>query len=117
MISSSIPRYTNYLAIIFKFAYTQSIWCVFSFHLNILGTQFTRFLDVISVFILFSEKLSRASLVSDEAPTEYRRKSAGSPNASAINSQGFGSVGNTAEPYIYAFDECERHPDGTVVLR
>lgn len=65
-------------------------------------------------FPLFSEKLSRASLISDEAPTEYRRKSAGSPNASAINSQGFG---NDAEPYIYAFDECERHPDGTVVLR
>lgn len=62
-------------------------------------------------------KLSRASLISDEAPTEYRRKSAGSPNASAINSQGFGSVSNNAEPYIYAFDECERHPDGTVVLR
>lgn len=65
-------------------------------------------------------KLSRASLISDEAPSEYRRKSAGSPNASALNSQGsqgFGSAGNNAEPYIYAFDECERHPDGTVVLR
>lgn len=62
-------------------------------------------------------KLSRASLISDEAPTEYRRKSAGSPNASAINSQGFGSAASNAEPYIYAFDECERHPDGTVVLR
>lgn len=62
-------------------------------------------------------KLSRASLISDEAPTEYRRKSAGSPNASAYNTPGFGSISNNAEPYIYAFDECERHPDGTVVLR
>lgn len=62
-------------------------------------------------------KLSRASLISDEAPTEYRRKSAGSPNATAYNTPGFGSITNTAEPYIYAFDECERHPDGTVVLR
>lgn len=62
-------------------------------------------------------KLSRASLISDEPPTEYRRKSAGSPNATVYNSAGFGSVSNNTEPYIYAFDECERHPDGTVVLR
>lgn len=63
-------------------------------------------------------KLSRASLASDDTPTEYRRKSAGSPNATVYNTgSGFGSVSNNADPYIYAFDECERHPDGTVVLR
>lgn len=78
---------------------------------------YAQYLTFFLLLFSFSEKLSRASLISDEAPTEYRRKSAGSPNASAINSQGFGSVGNTTEPYIYAFDECERHPDGTVVLR
>lgn len=62
-------------------------------------------------------KLSRASLISDEAPAEYRRKSAGSPNATVYSTPGFGSMNNNADPYIYAFDECERHPDGTVVLR
>ncbi|XP_055322318.1 uncharacterized protein LOC129578170 isoform X3 [Sitodiplosis mosellana] len=63
-------------------------------------------------------KLSRASLISDDTPTEYRRKSAGSPNATVYSTAGgFGSVSNNADPYIYAFDECERHPDGTVILR
>lgn len=56
-------------------------------------------------------KLSRTSLTSEEAPTEYRRKSAGSPNQPINNSA------TATEPYIYAFDECERHADGTVVLR
>lgn len=58
-------------------------------------------------------KQPRVSLTSDEAPTEFRRKSAGSPNPShslSINN-------NNNEPYIYAFDECERHADGSVVLR
>lgn len=57
-------------------------------------------------------KLSRTSLTSEEAPTEYRRKSAGSPNQPINN-----STATATEPYIYAFDECERHADGTVVLR
>lgn len=60
-------------------------------------------------------KHSRASLTSDEAPSEFRRKSAGSPNTSAANSQNL--FNNNVEPYIYAFDECERHADGTVILR
>lgn len=63
-------------------------------------------------------KHSRASLTSDEASIEFRRKSAGSPNspAAALNSQNLFSSAS-AEPYIYAFDECERHADGTVILR
>lgn len=62
-------------------------------------------------------KLSRVSIASDELPTEFRRKSAGSPNATNYQSQN--SFNNNNEPYIYAFgsDECERHPDGTVILR
>lgn len=66
-------------------------------------------------------KHSRASLTSEEASIEFRRKSAGSPNspAAALNSQNLFSCGSSAsaEPYIYAFDECERHADGTVILR
>lgn len=57
-------------------------------------------------------KQPRVSLTSDDAPTELRRKSAGSPNPSHNS-----SIGSTAEPYIYSFDETERSADGTVILR
>lgn len=96
----------------------HSIWfvsCLFFFFTVISGDNFSGCSNF-SARLSLQPKLSRASLISDEAPTEYRRKSAGSPNATVYNTQ-FGSVSNNADPYIYAFDECERHPDGTVVLR
>lgn len=89
--------------------------CIF-FFVSVSGDNFSGCSNF-SARLSLQPKLSRASLISDEAPTEYRRKSAGSPNATVYNTQGFSTVTNTAEPYIYAFDECERHPDGTVVLR
>lgn len=57
-------------------------------------------------------KQPRVSLTSDDVPTEFRRKSAGSPNPAHSP-----NINNNIEPYIYAFDECERHADGTVILR
>lgn len=89
---------------------------MFIFFVSVSGDNFSGCSNF-SARLSLQPKLSRASLISDEAPTEYRRKSAGSPNATVYNTQGFSTVTNTAEPYIYAFDECERHPDGTVVLR
>lgn len=81
----------------------------------------------------------RISLASDDSSLEYRRKSAGSPQTTSShpqqatnnnNSNSFGNINHQAphqpqnlnashldEPYIYAFDDCERHADGTVVLR
>lgn len=77
---------------------------------------------------------SRISLASDDSTLEYRRKSAGSSqtvgsgastalagctmnnNNAVYNNQNL-NASHLAEPYIYAFDEVERHADGTVVLR
>lgn len=54
----------------------------------------------------------RILLSSDDSPLDYRRKSAGHAATQY-------AVQNPAhdEPYIYAFDEVERHADGTVILR
>lgn len=66
-------------------------------------------------------KHSRASFTCDESSIDFRRKSAGSSHSpaavsiSSVNSPN--SLINSVEPHIYAFDECERHPDGTVILR
>ncbi len=54
---------------------------------------------------------SRSSIASDDNSFEYRRKSSGGSHYSVS------STNNNAEPYIYACDDVERHPDGTVVLR
>ncbi|GAB0088268.1 hypothetical protein DMENIID0001_026620 [Sergentomyia squamirostris] len=57
----------------------------------------------------------RISLTSDDSSLDYRRRSADSrfPTTSTTSN----SAINNTEPYIYAFDDLERHADGTVVLR
>uniref|UniRef100_A0A1B0EX18 Uncharacterized protein n=1 Tax=Phlebotomus papatasi TaxID=29031 RepID=A0A1B0EX18_PHLPP len=59
----------------------------------------------------------RISLTSDDSSLDYRRRSAGSPYTFPTTSTTSSSAVNSAEPYIYAFDDLERHSDGTVVLR
>ena len=70
----------------------------------------------------FQGKSSRISLTSDDSSLEYRRKSAGSPHNINVafannNNNNYSNANNNDAPYIYAFDEVERHADGTVVLR
>lgn len=76
---------------------------------------------------------SRMSVANDDSSLEYRRKSAGSPHnvsgssvstsfcsnnsGSNNNNNNWNNNNHLAEPYIYSFDEVERHADGTVVLR
>jgi hypothetical protein len=72
---------------------------------------------------LLQQLTPKISLTSDDSPLDYRRKSAG--NATTNHQSNFNFSNNSSnsnssynnEPYIYAFDEVERHSDGTVILR